>query len=145
MSWGIRITILYGAFMAMILFLVFRTMNEKVDLVSADYYQNELKYQDQIDRQNESSTLAVQPEIQVSGKNVSIKFPESIAPGNISGTLKFYRPSDSSKDFSTALQVDDSGTQLVSTEKFSKGIYQAQLTWSAEGKNYYNEISLYIP
>ncbi len=145
MSWGIRIAILYGAFVAMILFLVFKTMNEKIDLVSPDYYQNELKFQDQIDRQTQSASLNEQPAIEVTDKIIAIKFPASVAKENISGTIKFYRPSDSSKDFTAAMQVDSSGLQLVPAENFIKGMYKAQLTWSAGGKNYYNEIPLYIP
>jgi nitrogen fixation protein FixH len=145
MSWGIRIGILYGGFVAMILFLVFRTMNEKIDLVSPEYYQEELKFQDQIDRQKQSASLDVQPSVEVREKNVAIKFPASIEPSAISGTIKFYRPSDSSKDFTTAMQVDPSGIQIIPSEKLITGIYEVQLTWSAGEKNYYNEISLYIP
>ncbi len=145
MSWGIRIAILYSAFVVMILFLVFKTMNEKIDLVSPDYYQKELKFQEQIDRQTQSASLSEQPAIEIMENNIAIKFPGSVANENITGTIKFYRPSDSSKDFSTAMQVDSSGIQIVPSEKFITGIYEAQMTWSAGGKNYYNEISLYIP
>lgn len=145
MSWGIRITILYVAFSAMILFLVFKTMNEKVELVSSDYYQQELQYQDRIDQQQQSGTLAEQPKVAITGNNVRLQFPETLAKETISGTVKFYRPSDSSKDFSTALKVDSSGTQFFPITNLEKGIYQLQLTWSAEGKNYYNELPIYIP
>jgi hypothetical protein len=145
MSWGIRITILYVGFIVMILFLVFKTMGEKVDLVSADYYQNELKFQDQVDRQNESASLAEQPLITATGKNVEVKFPGAVAAENISGTIKFYRPSDSSRDFTVNVQPDATGVQLFSQEKFVKGIYQVQISWSADGKKYYNEISFYFP
>lgn len=145
MSWGTRIAILYGAFVAMIVFMVFRTMKENVDLVSPDYYQQELKFQDQIDRQNQSATLDKQPTIEVTEKNVAIIFPAAIAAENNSGTIKFYRPSDSSKDFTTPLQLDSSGIQTVASDKFIKGVYEVQLTWNAGGKNYYNAFSLYIP
>src|SRR6266498_934094 len=99
MSWGIRITILYSAFVVMILFLVFRTMNEKVDLVTPDYYRDELKFQGQVDRQNESASLHEQPVVSVTGKNVMLRFPGAVAGATISGTIKFYRSSDSSRDF----------------------------------------------
>jgi nitrogen fixation protein FixH len=145
MSWGTRIAILYGAFVAMIVFMVFRTMHETIDLVSPEYYQDELKFQEQIDRQSQSATLDRQPTIEVNATNVAIRFPEAIAAINTSGTIKFYRPSDSSKDFTTPLQLDASGVQTVAAEKFIKGIYEVQLTWSAGGKNYYNKIPLYIP
>ncbi|CAN5803726.1 hypothetical protein BH11BAC7_BH11BAC7_22860 [soil metagenome] len=145
MSWGIRITILYSAFVAMILFLVVRTMNEDIELVSPDYYANELKFQDQIDRQKQSVLLHEQPQIEIKENTIAIKFPAEIKPSTISGAIKFYRPSDSSSDFTINLQVDSSMSQLVSSGKFKTGTYQAQVTWSAGGKNYYNEIPLYIP
>jgi hypothetical protein len=145
MSWGIRIAILYGAFVVMILFLVFKTMNENIDLVSPEYYQEELKFQDQIDRQRQSASLTEQPAIELREKNVAIKFPKSVASSTISGTIKFYRPSDSSKDFTTEVHADSSGMQMVSAEKLITGIYEVQLSWSAGGKNYYNTYSLYIP
>lgn len=145
MSWGIRIAILYGAFVAMIVFMVFRTMKENVDLVTPDYYQEELKFQDRIDRQNQSASLDQQPTVEVTAANIVIKFPAAIAAGNYSGTIRFYRPSDSSKDFSVPLQLDPSGKQTVDSGKFIKGLYEAQLSWSAGGKNYYNKCSLYIP
>lgn len=145
MSWGIRITILYVGFVVMILFLVFRTMNEKIDLVTPDYYRDELKFQEQIDRQSESAALNEQPGISVTEKNVIVRFPGTLAAENISGTIKFYRPSDESKDFTVNIQADSSGAQFVSPEKFVKGNYQAQLKWSAGGKNYYNEIPFYFP
>ncbi|MDQ3109889.1 MAG: FixH family protein [Bacteroidota bacterium] len=145
MSWGIRIAILYGAFVAMILFLVFRTMNEDIELVSPDYYENELKFQNQIDRQNQSILLNEQPYIEIKENTIAIKFPAEIKPSTISGAIKFYCPSNSSSDFTINLQVDSSMTQLVSSVKFKKGTYQAQVTWSAGGKNYYNEIPLNIP
>lgn len=145
MSWGTRIAILYGAFVAMIVFMVFRTMKENVDLVSPDYYQQELKFQEQIDMQNQSAMLEQQPTIEVTGKNVAIRFPEAIAAENNSGTIRFYRPSDSSKDFTTPLQLDSSGVQTIASEKFIQGFYEVQLTWNSGGKNYYNKLSLYIP
>jgi hypothetical protein len=145
MNWGLRILILYGAFMALILFMVFRTMNESVDLVSENYYQDELKFQGQIDRENQSAALSQSPLANVSEKEVEVKFPGSISKEKISGTIKFYRPSDSSRDFSTALQLDSAGTQHISAEKLEKGIYQIQLTWTSAGKNFYNEIPIYIP
>lgn len=145
MNWGKRIVILYVAFMVMILFMVFRTMNESVDLVSKDYYQKELKFQQQIDRSAESQTLDEQPEAKIVNGGVEIQFPEKLAKENLSGKIEFYRPSDSSKDLSFNIQTDSAGAQLVSTEKMIKGIYNIQLAWEAGGKNYYNELAIYIP
>lgn len=143
MNWGTRITILYVGFVAMIGTMVFFTMREHVDLVSADYYQKELKYQDQIDRMSASKSLAVQPEVRVSRENVTIVFPS--LEGDVNGNLNFYRPADASRDFSLPISIDSARTQVVPADRFVSGLYTVQISWTANGKNYYNETPVSIP
>mgnify|MGYP003351831803 CR=1 FL=1 len=50
-NWGWRIVMLYGGFVVLILFLVYKTTTVKDDLVTPDYYAKELKYQEQLDKQ----------------------------------------------------------------------------------------------
>ncbi|MBK6834853.1 MAG: FixH family protein [Bacteroidetes bacterium] len=45
MSWGVRITALYLACVALIVTLVFVSANQDIELESKDYYAQELKYQ----------------------------------------------------------------------------------------------------
>ncbi|MCX6310559.1 MAG: FixH family protein [Bacteroidetes bacterium] len=145
MNWGTRIVILYVAFVAMISFMVIRTMYEDVDLVSNDYYQKELKFQQQIDRTQESQKLVEQPQAKIENGAVKIKFPEVIGKEHLTGNINFYRPNDSSKDLAFTVQTDSTGSQSIPTTKMQKGIYNLQLTWEASGKNYYNELSIYVP
>ena len=46
MSWGIKITILYLGFVALILTLVFTCFGHKSELEYKDYYVRELKFQE---------------------------------------------------------------------------------------------------
>lgn len=145
MSWGTRIVILYAAFVAMIGTMVFMTMHQKVDLVSEDYYQQELKFQQQIDRQAESNSLSAPPQILAGKEAVTVTFPKEVSKSALSGKVNFYRPSDSSKDFQEAIAADSNGVLSIPGSKFVTGLYTVKLNWSAEGKNYYNEVSLYVP
>ncbi len=43
MNWGYRVALLYISFAGLIIFLVTKSVNEKVDLVTPDYYAQELK------------------------------------------------------------------------------------------------------
>ena len=49
MNWGYKILFVYIAFIAGILLMVFKSSTQKRDLVTADYYAKELKYQERID------------------------------------------------------------------------------------------------
>ena len=113
MNWGTRIVILYVAFVAMISFMVIRTMYEDVDLVSNDYYQKELKFQQQIDRTQESQKLVEQPQAKIENGAVKIKFPEVIGKEHLTGNINFYRPNDSSKDLAFTVQTDSTGSQSI--------------------------------
>ena len=45
LNWGYKIAIFYILFVVGIVFLVFKASNQKVDLVTADYYGEEVRYQ----------------------------------------------------------------------------------------------------
>src|ERR1041385_3788380 len=143
MSWGKKIAILYIGFVVMILFLVIRTLNEKTDLVTEDYYKDELNYQDKINREQAAVTASFQPEINCSPGQVEIILPASFVAEKNSGTITFYRPSDSSDDFTVALSPDTKGRQQFSG-KLKKGIYTVEINMSSGGKNYYFENSIYV-
>jgi len=48
MNWGKGITIVMVAFIGFIITLVTILMSNKIDLVSEDYYQKEIKFEDEI-------------------------------------------------------------------------------------------------
>jgi hypothetical protein len=143
MSWGKKIAILYIGFVVMILFLVIKTLNEKTDLVTEDYYKDELNYQEKINREQAAVTASFQPEINSSPGNVEIVLPDSLIIKKATGSITFYRPSDSSGDFTVALQPDANGRQQIKSDKLQKGIYTIEINMSCEGKNYYFENSIY--
>ena len=58
MNWGARIALLYGGFVVLIVVLVTKSMREDFDLVSADYYNKELAYQNVIEAAKEQATLS---------------------------------------------------------------------------------------
>lgn len=145
MSWGVRITILYIGFVALIGTMVYLSMRQNVDLVATDYYQKELDYQQQLDRMNESKNLATQPEVRADAEYLSVLFPGEFRNEKISGTLNFYRAADASRDFQVDIATDTSGMQQVPVEKFISGAYTVKISWNAAGKNYYNETPVFIP
>ena len=145
MSWGIRITILYVAFVAMIGTLVFLTMREKVDLVADDYYQREINFQQQLDKQEAGLALSQQPTVQANASGLTVAFPSALATSGISGKVECYRPSDPTKDFQVDIHADSAGHQQIAREKFEQGLYTVRLNWNAQGKAYYHEFPVYIP
>ena len=60
-SWGYKIAGAYLLFVAGIMFLVYKANNETYDLVTENYYEEELKFQNVIDKKQRASSLSIVP------------------------------------------------------------------------------------
>lgn len=145
MSWGKKIAVLYIGFVVLTLAFVFFAMNQRVDLVTDNYYEKELKYQEQIDKSKRTKELKEKTDIQISDKNVKIKFPNLPEKNNQKDFVLFYRPSDPTKDIKIQISPDSLGYQIIPTEKFAKGFWKIKLNWTSGGAEYYEESIINIP
>ena len=119
-------------------------MTQDVSLVSDNYYEKSLTYQDEIDKQSRTKSLDEQVIINFNGKVITVLFSDDYLRKNISGEIYFYRPSNSSLDFKLPLQVSEEGKQLISVEKLEKGFWRVKLNWMMNGNEYYNERAITI-
>lgn len=138
MSWGIKITVLYLAFVALILTLVFTCFGHKTELEYKDYYARELSFQDQIDATANAAGLGTLIDYVVRDRSVQIILPKELLSQPISGTVLFLRPSDASKDKTIPLVPGEDGIQMIDPG-FIKGVYKMQLSFKSAGKSYYKE------
>ena len=143
--WGVGLAVVFAVFAAGILLMVRISMNREVDLVSEDYYQQELRHQDQIDIRKRSDNLPEHPSIDVSPTTVTLKLPRAFPPDSTSGTLTFYRPSDLHKDFVVALRLDSTNAQSVQTSSLQKGLWRLKIRWLLHNQAYYHEETIVIP
>jgi nitrogen fixation protein FixH len=120
------------------------SMTRNVDLVANNYYEKEIKYQEQIDLLKKTNALNENVKIDFDGSNVNISFPKNIDKNSLKGTVHFYRPSDSNKDFNIPVNSDANGTMKISNEKFSKGLWKVQINWENAGEKYFTEQTLLI-
>ena len=142
--WGTGLAVVFLIFAVGILIMARISMNREVDLVSDDYYQQELRHQDQIDGQNRSNNLSEHPSIVVSPDTVSLRLPRSFTPDSTSGNLTFYRPADLHKDFIVALRLDSTNTQLVPTTSLQKGLWRLKVRWAQHHQDFYHEEAIVI-
>lgn len=140
--WGYGIAAVYTTFALATLGVVAFTMTQKVELVSSDYYTKEVKYEQQINRQRRTNALEQPVSCTVSedGQFVRIEFPVKNAA--VQGAILFYHPSESALDQEFQIHSDDKGVQLLPTAKLAKGAWHIKITWSAEGRDFYNEFTV---
>lgn len=139
MNWGVKIVIAFVIFCLATIGMVIFFMNQKVDVVTENYYEKELKYQEQIDRIARTKALKDTLKVENTGKELVIKFPN--APDRVKGKdiIHLYRPADQSLDVKIPVMTDTLNTQVVSTERLQKGYWKMQINWTSAGKEYYHE------
>lgn len=139
MNWGHKIIIVFVVFAAGILTLVTKSMRTRIDMVTPDYYGEELKYQQVIDGKENAGRLSAPVGISQDDAGVRISLPFELRNKQITGKVTFYRPSDSGKDVSMPLQPDHSGQQLVSRQLFIRGQYKVKIAWTMNDRPYFQE------
>jgi hypothetical protein len=143
MSWGNKLVVVFIVFALLIGTLVYKAMHTKYELVTKDYYGEELRYQDKIDgKQNASTVSAVSVTQDTNG--IIIQFPKEQQSAAKKGEAWFYYASDESKDVKIPLQTDVDGKQIILKDKLHKGACLLKLTWSIGKENFYDEENLNI-
>lgn len=141
-SWGVKIIIAFIIFAGGIGTMVGISMSKNIDLVSENYYEKELKYQERIDMINRTNSLTEKPVIENASGTIKIKFPDF--KDNITGKINFYRAMDKKKDFSVDISKDENGVQVIPTERMDKGNWKAEIIWKKNGKEYFTQSEIFI-
>ncbi|NTS41678.1 FixH family protein [Flavisolibacter sp. BT320] len=142
-SWGYKIFIGYSLFVIGMLFLVFKASNQSYDLVTENYYEAELKYQDVIDQKDRVANLSSPPKIQHTVNSVSVQLPGEFNGKAVQGDVYLYRPSDAAKDIRQDFSTTD-GFYKLQLEKELSGMYQVKLSWQTGGKTFYHESTIFF-
>jgi hypothetical protein len=143
LNWGLGIAIVFLCFVIFMSTLVIKSFKQDVDLVHEDYYGEELKYQDHINRRMESTSLKGKISFEINNDEIVLIFPEEMRKKQISGDILFFRPSDKRKDVKATLHLSHS-EQHFPLSQFSKGLYKMQINWEVAGAKYYNEETIIL-
>ncbi|KAA9345734.1 FixH family protein [Adhaeribacter soli] len=141
-SWWPKFIILgYILFIAYIGNFVRMAMSSDVDLVSKDYYKQEIAYQQHIN--TVTNTKANNAEIQVTlaeaAGQLVIAFPEFYQGRKVNGKVSFFRPSDAKLDFETTLNLNEARQQFLPVDKLERGLWKVRVNSEVNGKNYFTE------
>ena len=138
LHWGHGLAIALGCFMLFILFLIFIFPNGKQnsELISNNYYEEELEYQSIIDAKKNADLLAEKPIYQQLQDGIKITFPNSITVDNNKIKFVLFRTNDSNLDVKKELALDDAKSFLIPRKVISMGSYTLKLKWTDHKKPY---------
>lgn len=139
------ILVLYVLFLAS--FLLFsRTV--PVNLVREDYYQQSVKYQDQIERLRRTAALPDKPSMTYTRERqtVVVRYPQALRTADLQGTVTLMRPADARKDVQVPLTLDGDGVQEITVADLGPGLWRANLAWrSGDVEYFHQEILTFSP
>lgn len=139
-SWWPKIIIATFIFFALFIGnMVRQAMQSDVDLVSKDYYKNEIAYQQHINKVNATQALHEQVLVNYASaaNQISLVFPETINAGTVKGRVQFFRPSDAKLDFELPLQLNSDAQQHIGTQKLTAGLWRIKINWQINSREYY--------
>jgi hypothetical protein len=142
MNFGKWIVVAFILFAGFIGTLVTVCVRQDVNLVSKDYYKEELGYQDQIERISNTNRLASKPHIRKVDGKLQVTFGDELKVQK--GELKLFCPSNPKMDKDYNISVTEGNTQLFEITSLQPGMYKAKLLWTMEGKEYFLEETIYI-
>lgn len=147
LNWGHKLTIGMVLFMLVIIsMVVFTVAQGEIQLVTKNYYQEELRYQQIIDQVN--NTRVISPEkvmrFKAGGKTLSVDLQAFEGISSEKVLLKLYRPSDASLDKKLQLQLDASAQAQILLDEYHPGLWKLQLDWENEHKKFSEVLTVVI-
>lgn len=137
MNWGKWIVVSFLLFAGFIAVIVVISMRQDVNLVSTQYYHDDLVYQAQLQRKNNTAALAVKPIVEIKENQMHVIFPDKQQIQE--GTITLFRPSSDKLDQRFSLSASSDSIRVFALKPLERGAYRIKLTWAAEGKEFYFE------
>ena len=138
LNWGFGIVLAFIAFIAFILyFVVIASTDQRANhhLVTDEYYQEELKYQEEINALENARNLKAQFKFEQTTEGLKIIIPEVLQKQNTKGTVSLYRPSNKHLDFDLAISLSNSHL-LIPDNRLLGGRWDIKIRWQNRDKDY---------
>ena len=137
-NWGTGIVLAFIGFISFIMyFIISMNTNDKYnhDLVTEDYYKQELEFQNEINKETNAKSLTDNIQWKKTDQGLIIIFPETLKANSITGKVFLYRPSNKQLDFEIPILI--SNTYLLVPEKrLVGGHWNITVFWNYNNKDY---------
>ena len=139
MNWG------KGIIIGMVMFMIFITsmcvymFRMPADEYDHQYYEKGLNFDKDFDKEKQVYKDHAQPEVNISGKDLSIAFAESAV-----GTIRFIRPSSEAMDKTFQLNTNGSKATMLSVSSLVPGQWQMVVEWKSSKKSYLYKKEIFI-
>lgn len=140
-SWSSGIVLVYSVFALALLGFWYFSTHHKIELVTDNYYEQELNYETTIAKIRNTNTLADKPVFMINKqKNLLVlQMPAAVNPAVLRGKINLFRPSDAKMDRSFNLLCDSLNQQVIPINGLQPGKWRLKFDWTDGQKGYYQE------
>lgn len=138
LHWGWAVVIALASFMLFISIIVFQLLFKKEydhELVSKNYYKDELLYQLEVDKLENAKKLPQDLSLIVQDGRLTLVFPEGMNYNTIQGTVYFQYVIEEQHDFELVLSPS-SALFLIDSKQLIKGLWYVTVDWNYQGVSY---------
>ncbi len=137
--WPLGIIVTFVLFFAGTVALIVVACSQQAELVSADYYEQELKFQGRIDRVERTQQTATQATVayDLATHSITVSLPADQAGHDVSGHIELYRPSAAGLDRAIKLEPDTKGVQRLDAAGLVPGLWKVRVSWTVGKQDYF--------
>ncbi|MDN3688653.1 FixH family protein [Cyclobacterium jeungdonense] len=136
MNWGSGIIVVFVVFVALMATMVTICMKQDdMHLVTDNYYEEEIRYQEHIDKVSNS----LESEKKALSFDAGKKILTLNLPVGAQGELHLFRPSDARMDQKIDVDILKEDVNTVNLNKLETGYWRVKLTWKENGKGFFEE------
>ncbi|TXK33276.1 nitrogen fixation protein FixH [Pontibacter qinzhouensis] len=143
--WPYAVVVCMVLFMGYIASFVYKAMNQDVDLVSKNYYEQEIAYQEHIDKVGRTAAIGnVAITYNEQNRSVLLQLPETLKGKQVKGKITLFRPSDDQLDQELPLQLGRDMSQLIETQDLERGLWKVRVNFNEGEQTYYTEKTIQL-
>ncbi|MBK7867464.1 MAG: FixH family protein [Ignavibacteriales bacterium] len=144
LNWGHGIAIFLIIFLMLNVAAVLYTFSQDVELVTDNYYEKELKYEEQLIQERRGMDLSDSLKIELDKLNLVINYPESLLKQNIKGNIHLYRPDQKKFDYNMKIEHDSTGEQIINMAGKAPGKWKISITLNDGSLDYIFKKDIYL-
>jgi nitrogen fixation protein FixH len=136
--WPYGIVVAFGLFIGGLATLIAFAARQPAELVAPDYYEQELRYQDQLDSQTRAGALSapLRVEADPARHRILLTFPADHIRQGVAGTVRLYRPAAADLDRTELLAPGPEGSQAVNIAGLPPGLWHLRVDWRSADHDY---------
>ena len=117
------------------------------DLISPNYYEDEVRYQAQIDRMKLTQQQAAGASVSYDAatKHIKLSLGSDKSGSKASGQILLYRPSALNQDRQLKLNLNTQGEQIVDGASLLPGLWRVRVSWAVDQKQYFIDQQIVVP